>query len=423
MAIRWDDLPHDQIRLGIYAKLRKNDVTRSERDARKHILLRRLSRLGIEDHQRFTELQARDALEHLRCFRDSYREFLSTQSCSPALEWHWVVLRFSVFPTAIMLLREQVSEYARLTGVRAVDLSLLFGIHTRPCLEAVEDGFAMIRLPDPDDKTTANKDEIETLSNLINDDTLLWFRDIQDGGAVGRPFGGGPFAIDDAIAIWRSFGLCGLRLGFTLPDWLKVREKFWQDCAPWTEGLCNLFGAVQEELIYQWGALPRDSLVQEQENIQRLTDAGEEAKGLKAVTVPPVPILPRGLERGRDCEELAQEIGTIRHKYVFSGMTVDEIENEHISFQIWKRVDRLSPEDQDTFRRPGTWEPGYNNLLLGKIYATARGPRSGGTINNWRKEYRAYRRWQEKNPYASPDKFMKELQQRKRKYRKSDPDS
>ena len=45
------------------------------------------------------------------------------------------------------------------------------------------------------------------------EDTVLWFRDIRDGRAVGRPFGGGPFAPDDAAAIRRSWGLGALQGG------------------------------------------------------------------------------------------------------------------------------------------------------------------------------------------------------------------
>ena len=33
----------------------------------------------------------------------------------------------------------------------------------------------------------------------------------------------------------------------------------WRQCAPWSDGLFNLFGAVQEELLSQWRALPPDS--------------------------------------------------------------------------------------------------------------------------------------------------------------------
>ena len=94
---------------------------------------------------------------------------------------------------------------------------------------------------------------------MVNEDTLLWFRDIRDGGAVGHPFGGGPFAPDDAMAIRRSWGLCWLQGGVTLTRWISLREKVWHHCAPWSDGLFNLFGAVQEELLSQWRALPQDS--------------------------------------------------------------------------------------------------------------------------------------------------------------------
>lgn len=424
-AIRWDKLPHGEIRLKIYERLRKNDLGRSERDALRHILRRRLSLGHVEDHRRFAELQARDAVEHLRYTRDCYREYLADKNCQPALEAHWVVLRFAVFPTAIMLLRGQVREYARLSQVRAVDLSILFGVRTRPCFKDIGHGMTLVRAPDPDDKTIANEGELESLSNLINDDSLLTFRDIRDGGGIWLPGGGGPFSTDDAMAVHRSFGLCGLKLGFTLPKWLTLREKLWQARQPWSDGLCNLFAAVQEELISQWSNLPIESLADESaKTSELLSSAGNAGKlGLRPVTVPPPPILPLNLERGRDCEQLANEMGTIRHKYLRSGMTLNEIQKELPVLDIWKRVEQLSPEDQDTFRHPGMWEPGYDNLLLGKIYPTSRGPRNGGTINNWRKDYRAYQRWQTRNPNEAPEKFIAELEQRKRNYRKSTSES
>jgi len=68
-------------------------------------------------------------------------------------------------------------------------------------------------------------------------------------------------------------------------------------------------------------------------------------------------------------------------------MTINEIQNECASFSIWKRVEVLSADDRDTFVHPGTWETGYENLLLGKIYATAQRAVAPGTVETWRKEY------------------------------------
>jgi hypothetical protein len=85
MAIRWDEFPHKEIRLKIYARLGQNAVGRSEEDSLRHILRRRLSLLDPEDHRRFIELEARNLVEHLRCTRDVYREFVEKHNYLPIL--------------------------------------------------------------------------------------------------------------------------------------------------------------------------------------------------------------------------------------------------------------------------------------------------------------------------------------------------
>lgn len=178
--------------------------------------------------------------------------------------------------------------------------------------------------------------------------------------------------------------------------------------SPWTDGLVSLFGCVQEELLSQWKALPRDSLAHERA-----------LKQLEEIVVPAQTPLPLRLDRGKDCEELAKELATIRHKRVHGGLTIAEIQTECSFFKIWKRVDVLSAEDKEAFFHPGTWESGYPNLLLGKLYADTRRSLAPGTVNTWRKEYRAYLRWQETNPSKKAEDFGLELQERKRGYRKS----
>ena len=260
MAIRWDDFPHDEIRLKIYVRLRQNSLGRSAEDSLRNLLQRRLASLDSEDHRRFIELGAQSLVEHLRCTRDIYREFVEEQNCRPILEAHWVVLRCAVFPTAIEALQKQVINYAKLTRIPGRDLSVLFGIVTRTCRSEGGGPFGVLCPPDLQDDTPATDDELESFGNLINEDNLLWFRDIRDDGAVGRPFGGGPFSTDDAVTIHNSFGVCAIRQ-MTLPEWLDLRNKWWHVCTPWTDGLCNLFLSVQEELMSQWRALPPDSLV------------------------------------------------------------------------------------------------------------------------------------------------------------------
>jgi len=405
VAIRWDEFPHKELRLQIYTRLAHNAAARSAEDSLRHILQRRLPFRKAEDHRRFIELEASSLIEHLRCTRDIYREFVDKHNCRPVLEAHWVVLRCAVFPTAIALLRDKVIKYARLTQIPGRDLSILFGVRTRTSYKDFG-GVMFLHPPDLDDETPATDAELQSLGALINDDTLLWFRDIRYGGGVGQPWGGGPFATDDRRTLDNSWALCGLPVQITFIDWMNIREKLWHRCSPWTDGLVSLFGCAQEELLSQWRALPSDSLAHELA-----------LKQLEEIVVPAETRLPPRLERGKDCEELAQEIATIRHKRVHGGSTIAEIEKECSFFKIWKRVDVLSAEDKETFLRPGTWEPGYANLLLGKLYANTRRNVAPGTVNTWRKEYRAYLRWKAKNPLKPPDDFGKELQRLKQSYR------
>ena len=248
--------------------------------------------------------------------------------------------------------------------------------------------------------------ELQSLGELV-DDTLLLFRDIRTDGSVIQLCGGGPFATDYRRSLDRSWSLCALLQQITFIDWMNIREKLWHLCSPWTDGLVSLFGCVQEELLSQWRALPRDSLAHELA-----------LKELKGIVVPAQTRLPLRLDRGKDCEELAGEIAAIWHKRKRDGLTIDEIRADCSSFKIWKRVAVLSPEDADTFVQPGTWGSGYANLLLGKLYANTRRSVAPGTVNTWRKEYRAYLRWQENNPSKTADDFSLERQQLKRSYRK-----
>src|SRR5204862_7388254 len=111
-------------------------------------------------------------------------------------------------------------------GVVGRDLSLLLGMLTRTCYRPARGAaIALVEAPALKDETTPTHEELQSVGKLIIEDTLLWFRDIRAGGGVGHPLGGGPFAIDDALAMRNSFSLCGSRVGIAFPSWLKLREK------------------------------------------------------------------------------------------------------------------------------------------------------------------------------------------------------
>ena len=257
MAIRWIDFPHKEIFADIHSRLNQNAVDHSADDSLQHILRRRLYSLVPEDHRKFIELESRRIVERLRCTRDAYRAFTNSQGCTPAAEAYWVILRFAVLPTAIDTLRRSVFDYVKHSRVPAADLSLLFGIATRPCHHPnLRGDHGQLN---PDDRTPANDEEIERLAGKVIEHTLLL---VEDKG-VWRPLGGGPFAVDDSDGIHHSWNLCAMREGLTIPDWIPIRKSLWNLCRPWTEGLTALFGCVQDEVFSHWMTLPPDGLAWE----------------------------------------------------------------------------------------------------------------------------------------------------------------
>src|SRR5437879_10655981 len=110
MPIRWVEFPHNEIRLKIHVRLAHNDMKRSEEDSLRHILRRQLKSLDPEDHKRFTELEARGLVEHLRCTRDVYQEFVESKGCCPVLEAHWVVFCCVVFSAVFVVIRLMVVD-------------------------------------------------------------------------------------------------------------------------------------------------------------------------------------------------------------------------------------------------------------------------------------------------------------------------
>jgi hypothetical protein len=257
VAIRWVDIPHQEILADIYSRIRQNTVERSADDALKHILRRRLGLLHADEHRQFIQLESSDLVELLRCTRDAYRAFTDSHECNPATEAYKVVLRLAVLPMAIASLRDSVVSYASLTRVSAVDLSLLFGISTHAC--HLPDLHGTPGKWDFDDRSPATEDEIQGLAALVSEDTLLW---LEDRG-YGHPFGEGPFSANDEDSARHSWGFCALKKGVNFLEWMRIREKLWRARAPWTEGLSTLFGCVQDELLSQCRSLPPDGALRE----------------------------------------------------------------------------------------------------------------------------------------------------------------
>jgi hypothetical protein len=94
------------------------------------------------------------------------------------------------------------------------------------------------------------------------------------------------------------------------------------------------------------------------------------------------------LKKGRECEERAQEIATIRRLVRSEGMTIHQVRRDHPGFGIWEVVEALPKEWKDTFAKPMEWGPakGFANNLLAEF--TNRRP---STVEGWRKAWRTWR--------------------------------
>jgi hypothetical protein len=189
-----------------------------------------------------------------------------------------------------------------------------------------------------------------------------------------HPYGGGPFAVDDAMAAQRSWGLCALLEGIVLTDWLPLRERLWRASSPWTEGLTTLFGCVQDELLSQWRALPRDGKAHEVKWKSR-------PSALEGVVVPEQQNDPMrsgadslsGAKQSRSCEpsvtEVANGVGELRLLVNGLGTPADGAKFEDKRHPLRSGKAHPNPAQRATLKTP-RWAPsgadwGYNVWQLG----------------------------------------------------------
>jgi hypothetical protein len=121
------------------------------------------------------------------------------------------------------------------------------------------------------------------------------------------------------------------------------------------------------------------------EKIAERAVAQERTEGKPALLSKP---LSKRLQKGKECEERAQEIATIRRLVRAEGMTIHEVRLDHPGFGIWELVQALPKEWQDTFAKPMEWGPakGFANNLLAEFKN-----RRPSTVDGWRKAWRAWR--------------------------------
>ena len=95
-AIRWVDIPHDELYQSAVNSLVRGSRERANEDALRHVLKRRLPELDRSDHGRYVEIECCKLVETLRAIRDEYRRYLEQQGCKPIAEMYWVVFRFGI---------------------------------------------------------------------------------------------------------------------------------------------------------------------------------------------------------------------------------------------------------------------------------------------------------------------------------------
>jgi hypothetical protein len=70
---------------------------------------------------------------------------------------------------------------------------------------------------------------------------------------------GGPFGRHNQKRLARAMPNCAFQADEeTFLDEIRNRQKFWDDCYPWTEGLAMLFDGVQQEVVSPFEALGDD---------------------------------------------------------------------------------------------------------------------------------------------------------------------
>jgi hypothetical protein len=109
--IRWDELPHEELRYAAQASLGFGSRARASEDAKLHVLTLRLRKLDAADHMKYIEIINARTVEVLRAVRDEYRGYLQQKGAKPIAEMQWVVVRYGVMDWAVMALREAIFEY------------------------------------------------------------------------------------------------------------------------------------------------------------------------------------------------------------------------------------------------------------------------------------------------------------------------
>jgi hypothetical protein len=237
--IRWDELPHQELRYAAKASMAFGSRARASEDAKLHVLTQRLWKLDAADHMKYIEIINARTVEVLRAVRDEYRGYLQQKGAKPIAEMQWVVVRYGVMDWAVMALREAIFEYIGHCRINTECWEGLFGFRAPIQFRSEEPVQAK------SETVKADAALSETIKGFITQNV---FDEVRPGGPFGRY---------NQIRLARAMPF--RTEGETLLDEISTREKFWDHCYPWTEGLAMLFDAAQQEVISQFAVLGDDA--------------------------------------------------------------------------------------------------------------------------------------------------------------------
>lgn len=235
--ICWESLPHDGLLQKALASMAPGSRERAPEDSRKHALKRQLPKMEPSVHSQYVELECAWLVELLRAVRDEYRNHLKNRGCKSP-EVYWVVFRCGIVPYALKILRAKMFDYIMCSQVDRDTCRELFGVQIP----------AKVTPPYVSEREIPwHLDARQLIEVLISEDALR---------KIAR---GGPFGRDGQVFIARARPWSNWIQGnVTLVEHIKERQKLWDVCRPWTEGLARLFDVTQEELEFQYDELPEE---------------------------------------------------------------------------------------------------------------------------------------------------------------------
>jgi hypothetical protein len=207
--IRWDELPHKELRYAAIASMAFGSRARASEDAKLHVLTQRLWKLDAADHMTYLAIINARTVEVLRAVRDEYRGYLQQRGAKPITEMHWVVVRYGVMDWAVMALREAIFEYIGHCRINTEHWELLFCTRAPIQFRSEE--------PVQPKSATVKADAVllKTIQGLIRQNV---FDEVRTGGPFGR-----------YNQMWLARAMSNLAFraeGETLLDEISAREKF-----------------------------------------------------------------------------------------------------------------------------------------------------------------------------------------------------